>query len=504
MTETIVATTAGKVRGVVRGGIHVFRGVPFAAPPLGAHRFRAPAPPEPWDDVRDATAAGPVAPQPESPLEKILGAPPPTWDEAGCLTLNVWTPGVDDGARPVMVWIHGGAFVNGSGSTPIYSGRRFAEHGDVVVVTINYRLGAFGFLHLDHLDGGFAGSGNVGLADQIAALRWVRDNIAAFGGDPGRVTIFGESAGGMSVAGLLAAPAAQGLFHGAIAQSGALSHVHPRADAQAVTEAVMEAAGVTDVAGLVALPAARLLEAQVAATERLPRTALPFGPVADGVLLPERPLDALASGPVGDVPLLTGTTKDEMTLFLTLDLGSAEPDPGAVQRQARRFFGDRVDEVLAAYRAHRPDATDADILVALTTDAVFRIPAIRLAETQVRAGRPTWMYWFTWESPVMGGALRSCHALELPFMWDALDKPGLSMLTGDGPERQGIADAMHRAWIAFARRGDPGWPRYDLDRRATMRFDVTSEVVDDPDGAERALWDAWGQPGRVSPSTPRR
>lgn len=497
MTDTIAATTAGKVRGIERDGIHTFRGIPFAAAPTGARRFRAPAPPEPWDDVRDALRASPVAPQPPSPLETMLGAPPPTWDEARCLTLNVWTPGVDDAARPVMVWIHGGAFVNGAGSTPIYSGRRFAEHGDVVVVTINYRLGAFGFLHLDHLDPAFAGSGNAGIADQIAALRWVRDNIAAFGGDPGRVTIFGESAGGMSVACLLAAPEAQGLFHAAIAQSGALSHVHPPDAAAAVTEAVMRHAGVTDPEGLVGLLAEDLVAAQVAATAELPRSALPFGPVADGVVLPHRPLEALAAGRAGAVPTLTGTTKDEMTLFLALDLGMAEPDPAAVQRQARRFFGDRVEEVLAAYRAHRPGAGDTEILTALTTDAVFRIPAIRLAEAQVRAGRPTWMYWFTWETPVMGGALRSCHALELPFVWDALDKPGLSMLTGDGPERHGIAEAMHRAWIAFARDHDPGWPGYDLARRATMRFDVTCEVVDDPDGPERALWDDWGTPRRA-------
>jgi para-nitrobenzyl esterase len=181
-----------------------------------------------------------------------------------------------------------------------------------------------------------------------------------------------------------------------------------------------------------------------------------------------------------------------MTMFLMLDLGVAEPDPEAIHRQANRWLGDRADEVVAGYRAHRPDATPADLITALTTDAVFRIPAIRLAEAQVRQWRPTWMYWFTWATPVMGGVLKSCHALELPFMWDALDRPGLAMLTGDGPERQGIADAMHAAWIRFAREGDPGWPQYDLDHRRTMRFDVNSEIVEDPDGPERELWDGLG------------
>lgn len=488
--DVIAATTAGKVRGRMKDGIQVFKGIPFAAPPVGARRFRPPAPLEPWDNVRDATRAGPFAPQPESPLEKLLGAPPPVWDEAGCLTLNVWTPGLDDARRPVMVWIHGGAFVNGGGATPLYSGRRFAQHGDVVVVTINYRLGAFGFLHLEPIGGpDFAGSANVGILDQVAALAWVRDNIAAFGGDPDRVTVFGESAGGMSVGTLLGMPCAQGLFHGAIAQSGAASTVSSPDAAEQVAREVMAHAGVSTVDALVALPADRLLEAQVAATWTLARTALPFSPLVDGHVLPERPIDAIATGRLGNVATMTGTTRDEMTLFLVLDLGVAEPEPEKILAHARHYLGRRGDEMVAAYRASRPDATGEELVTALTTDAVFRIPSIRLAEAQARNGRPVYAYWFTWPTPVWGGKLKSCHALELPFVWDALDAPGLSVLTGDGPERQAIADVMHRAWIRFTRAGDPGWPAYDLDRRATMRFDVTSEVVEDPDGRERALWD---------------
>jgi carboxylesterase type B len=219
------------------------------------------------------------------------------------------------------------------------------------------------------------------------------------------------------------------------------------------------------------------------------RLDLPFQPTVDGTVLPDLPLKTIASGATGDVPTMIGTTADEMTLFLSLQLGVGQLDDAALQKQMRAFFGDRAESVVAAYRAHRPEGSAADLLTALSTDRVFRIPAIRFAEAQARLGRPTYMYLFTWASPVMDGKLKSCHALELPFMWDALSTPGLSQLTGDGPERQALADQMHADWIAFARTGDPGWPAYDLERRATQIFDTECAVVDDPDGAERALWD---------------
>jgi para-nitrobenzyl esterase len=456
---------------------------------VGELRSRPPAPATPWDDVRDATHAGPWAPQLESPLEKMLGAPPPRWDEAGCLTLNVTTPGIDDARRPVMFWIHGGAFVNGAGSTPLYDGTRFANHGDVVVVTVNYRLGAFGFLHLADIFGAdFAGSGNVGILDQVAALEWVRDNIEAFGGDPGAVTIFGESAGGMSVGTLLGLPAADGLYQRAIVQSGSSSYAVPADFATRTARAVLEQAEITTVDELRTAPAGQILAAQGAVLAKNARTDLPFMPVIDGDVLPDLPLRTIAAGTTGAVPTMVGTTLDEMTLFLALDLGVGEIDGAALNKQMQRFFGDRSAEVIACYTENRAGQTPGDVLTAISTDRVFRIPAIRLAEAQVGKARPTSMYLFTWATPVMGGKLKSCHALELPFVWDALEQPGLSMLTGDGPERQALADVMHAAWIAFARTGDPGWPRYDLERRATQRFDTTVEVLDDPMGDERAHW----------------
>jgi para-nitrobenzyl esterase len=437
--------------------------------------------------VRDATHFGPVAPQNPSMLETMMGAAEPVMDEADCLTLTVFTPALDGAKRPVLFWIHGGAFVIGTGSSPIYDGRRFAQHGDVVVVSINYRLGAFGFLHLDDIFGEeFAGSGNAGILDQVCALEWVRDNIAEFGGDPDHVTVFGESAGGMSVGTLLGLPAAQGLFARAIVQSGGGSFCATTETANEVARTVLAEAGIDSVAELETAPVDALLAAQTKALAARASTDLAFLPVVDGSVLPARPVDAVRDG-LGAVPTLIGTTKDEMTLFTVLDLGLGELDGDAVSRALAASFGDRGPEVLASYRELYPDLDDRDLLTAIATDRVFRVPAIRLAEAGLDR-RSTYMYLFTWETPVFDGKLKSCHALELPFMWDAIDKPGLSMLTGDGDDRRALADAMHAAWIAFARTGDPGWPAYDAERRATQRFDTTVETLDDPMGAQRELW----------------
>lgn len=491
MPEPIATTTGGAVRGLTRDDIQVFRSIPYAAPPVGSRRFRPPVPVEPWTGVRDATKFGPVAPQLPSLLETAMGASEPVIDEVTSLTLSVFTPGVDDARRPVMFWIHGGAFVIGTGSTPIYDGRKLAQHGDVVVVSINYRLGAFGFLHLDEIFGDeFAGSGNAGILDQVLALEWVRDNIAAFGGDPARVTIFGESAGGMSVGTLLGMPAAQGLFSQAIVQSGGGSFCRPAAEATAIARGVLAEAGIDTVADLEAAPMDSILAAQGKVMAADKGMELPFMPILDGSYLPARPVDAVRDG-LGSVPTMIGTTKDEMTLFTVLDLGLGELDGNRLKTALEASFGDRAEAVEAAYRAELGDLDHSDFLTAVATDRVFRIPAIRLAEAGLDH-RATFMYLFAWETPVFGGKLKSCHALELPFMWDAVDTPGLSILTGNGPERQGIADVMHAAWISFARTGDPGWPRYDADRRATQRFDVVTEVVDDPMQAQRELWSGVG------------
>jgi para-nitrobenzyl esterase len=497
--DLIVSTTSGRVQGRDRNGVLSFAGIPFAAPPTGDRRFRPPEPHPRWEGVRDATRFGKVAPQLGGGLGAVLAGRTPDWSE-DCLFLNVQTSALDDGRRPVMVWIHGGGFAGGTGAVPWYDGKHFVDHGDVVVVSINYRLGALGWMYLGALDPDHR-TGNVGLLDQIAALEWVRDNIGAFGGDPDNVTIFGESAGAMSVGTLMGAPRAQGLFHAAIAQSGAAHNITSADDAALVAEKMLETLGVDDVAGLVAADPASVLEAQAAVSAAAAAgelghgernaSGLIFGPVLDGDVLPQLPIDAVRAGSSASVPLLIGTNRDEWNLF-ALPRSPVGDDATIVRRLGTMVDG--ADEVLAAYRAARPGATSNELWSAIVTDRVFRIPAVRLAEAQV-AHQPdhTFMYLFEWPSAAFEGRLGACHALEIPFVFDNLDKGGIDQLTGPEPP-QSIADAMHAAWLAFVHDRDPGtaaepWPVYDTDRRATMIFDVKGRVDDDPLSAERAVWD---------------
>ncbi len=494
---TIVDTRSGKVEGVERDGVHVFRGIPYAAPPTGERRWQLAQREEPWDGVRDATKFSAQSAQSPFALNQLMGGPEPTISEDS-LYLNVWTPACDDARRPVMFWIHGGAFIWGAGDTPWYDGTNFALHGDVVVVTINYRLGPFGFLHLaDLFDGAFPGSGNAGIADQIAALEWVRECIAAFGGDPQHITIFGESAGGGSVGTLLGAPSASGLFRAAIPQSGAASWVTTREHANEVAAGVVERLGVK--AGDVDAVLATSMDAVIHAMPDFRENgvnALPFQPVVDGVVLPDPPLDAIAAGNAAGVHLMTGTNRHEMTLFILADPSNNTLAEHQVRERVRAYVGKGADAVVDSYKTRRPNATPQELWLDLATDAVFRMPAIEMLEAQ-QAHAPTWSYLFSWETPVFGGMLKSTHALEIPFVFDNLAH-GAEMFTGTGVERQALADAMHRAWIAFARTGDPNhkglpaWPRYDLDRRAAMRFDSTCEVVDDPLGEDRRAFHGSG------------
>jgi para-nitrobenzyl esterase len=502
MTELIAPTTSGPVRGRDRDGVLLFAGIPFAAAPTGSRRFRPPEEPEPWSEVRDATRFGPVSWQTPDALGGLLTGPQPNCAE-DCLSLNVATAALDDRARPVMVWIHGGAFVGGSGSTPWYDGHSFVTRGDVVVVTVNYRLGALGFLHLAELGGeAYTSSGLSGLLDQVAALRWVRDNIAAFGGDPGNVTIFGESAGAMSVGTLLGLPEAAGLFHRAVAQSGAAHTIRLAADAAQVTEAFAAVFGTRDLEAILAATPEQLLEAQngvagelTAHPERYGDQAsallgLPFQPVVDGVRLPRPPLEAVAAGSA-PVPLLVGTNADEWNLFA---LATPAPDEEGLVRRLERL-GHDSQALLAAYRQERPGADAAAVWSAFMTDQVFRIPAIELLETQA-THQPdhTFAYWFTWPSPAFDGRLGSCHALEIPFVFDTMTRPGADLLLGaDAPVP--LSRAMQDAWIAFARHGHPdpdgargGWPAYDTTRRATMEFGDHVGVLDDPHPVTRRAW----------------
>jgi para-nitrobenzyl esterase len=492
---TIAATRSGKIEGFERDGVLVFRGIPFAAPPIGPRRFLPPAREEAWDGVRDATKFSAESAQADLPVARLLGSSGAGSSEDG-LYLNVWTPACDDARRPVMVWIHGGAYVFGSGAVPWYDGTHFAQHGDVVVVTINYRLGPLGFLHLaDEFGAALAGSGNAGILDQVAALEWVRESIAGFGGDPGNVTIFGESAGANSVGTLLGVPAARGLFDKAIAQSGAGAWISTRERAAKVAQRTLDVLEVRPdgIEALQALPVEQILAAQPDISDEADGgiAALAWQPVVDDAVLTQLPIDAVAAGHAAGVHLMTGTNQHEMTLFQILDAELANlDDDGIVSRLAHVLADPRA--LLTEYRAVNPEATVRDLWLDITTDGVFRLPAIRLAQAQAAHG-PVWMYRFLWETPVFGGMLKSTHALEIPFVFDTLDRGGVDRLTGDGPERAAIATAMHGAWIAFARNGDPGWPAYEAPRRATMQFDDPDSgragVVDDPDARLRLAWE---------------
>ncbi|HEX6469572.1 MAG TPA: carboxylesterase/lipase family protein [Streptosporangiaceae bacterium] len=486
--EPIVATAYGKVRGSVREGVARFLGVPYAAAPFGGNRFRAPVPPEPWDGVRDALEYGPTAPKPayRPAFESLLDDPIIPGEE--CLNLNIWAPEGGSGL-PVMVWIHGGAFRNGSGAIPVYQGTSFARDG-VVCVTINYRLGAEGFVQLPDAPA------NRGLLDQIAALEWVKDNIAAFGGDPGNVTVFGESAGAMSVNALLSMNL--GLFGKAIAQSGGGQVVQTADDALLVTTELAKRLGAEPTAeGFTAVAPQTLSYALAALAEELAErpdparwgtstvaAGLPVVPVIDGELLRGRPVDEIAAGAGRDVALLTGTTTEEYRLF-TVPTGLAEKvtaeDLGGIL--ARRGIDPAVAET---YRRNRPDATPGDVVAAVITDTFFRIPTCRIAEGRGPAAA-THMYEFAWRTPVQD--LGACHALEIGFVFDTLDaRPG-GGLTGSDPPRA-LAERMHRAWVEFATTADPGWARYDLETRPVMVFDAGgAAVVHDPRGDERRLWD---------------
>src|SRR5579875_1183903 len=492
--QTIVRTRQGAIEGNRMQGVAAFKGVPYAAPPFGPNRFQPPRPVEPWDGVRQALAYGPTVPK--APYFPPFDALLPEVDIPGedCLNLNIRTPEPGQARLPVMVWIHGGAFLNGSGAWPTYDGTHFARDG-VVCVTINYRLGADGFLCLGD------GVTNLGLLDQIAALKWVQENITAFGGDPDNVTIFGESAGGMSVATLMAMPAANGLFRRGIAQSGAGHHTFSLATARRIGEYLAEKLGVEPTRqALASVPIDRLVRTQQELRVEISRNpdparwgeaatnGVPFLPVVDGNLLPSRPIDALAAGASANVDVLVGSNADEFRLYM-VPQGTINAVNEEMLSKAIAAYGLPVAETVATYRATRQDASPGELLAAITTDWYFRIPAIRMAEAHAqRHAAATYMYEFAWQSPAFDGRLGACHALDVPFIFDNLDKEGYEGLAGSNPPQQ-VADAMHTAWVAFATSGQPGWPQYDLRQRATMRFDIVSRVIDDPRSQERMLWE---------------
>ena len=462
----VVHTGSGDYEGLVQDGVVAFKGIPYARPPFGSRRFRAPEPVARPDGVRRCFDFGPTVPQPsyQPPLSTLLPEPGPQGED--CLNLNVWTPQAalsrDGGAGlPVLVWIHGGAFQHGSGELPGYDGCRFARDG-VICVTINYRLGVEGFLLLD------GGPANRGLLDQVAALAWVRDQISGFGGDPGRITVAGESAGAMSISTLLAMPSAEGLFQQAITQSGAAAHVHSAAIARRVTSVLAGRLGIEPAAQeFAALDRAALIEAQdqlgydvarsrdVPAWGELALNTMPFEPAVDGEVLPAHPLERIRAGAGASVRLLTGTNREETTLFLA----------------GTGLIATADETILAAVAAGY--GLDADAV------ALYR-------QARSGAAEPTYLYEFDWRTPQWDGALGATHALEIGFVFDNLDTPSGAPLLGPNPP-QPLADEMHAAWVAFIATGDPGWPAY-RDGRGVQTFGVKSRLVTDPRAQTRAVW----------------
>ncbi|WP_379129001.1 carboxylesterase/lipase family protein [Paenibacillus sp. sgz500958] len=483
VVEGPIATTSyGRLRGVTSGGVKVWRGIPFAAPPVGDLRFRAPQPPESWDDTRDALEFGPISHQPPDVSGNRYAGLTPEHSE-DCLYLNVWAPAEGGKDLPVMVWIHGGTFITGAGSQPLFDGRRMAERGQLILVTINYRLGPFGFLHLSHLGEGFAS--NQGLLDQVAALEWVQENIAAFGGDPQRVTVFGESAGSMSIAALLAMPAAKGLFSGAIMQSGA-SQTLRHEQAAAISAALLAELGISpggDLQELNLVPAKSILEAAARMSHKLSGGSLNlfFQPVIDGPSLPASPEEAVAGGSAKGIPLLIGTNRDEGYLFFR-----DESSAGNFEQSLKAFemilgIGD-ISELVRDYPASWQGQAE------IMTDLYFWRSSLTFAESQL-AHAPVWMYRYDWTMPGHPLLSKAVHAAEIYYVFNTLpllQRFGLEIT----PIMERLADYMQGAWIAFAHRRNPGtdempWPKYTTEDRATLIFDSEPHTVYDPEPEKR-------------------
>ena len=505
-SEPVVETTLGKVRGIAQpDGTFAFKGIPFAASTAGAGRFMPPRPRQPWAGVRDCFEWAPIAPQGASGADPSAGmgerfrtffgdAPDaPEGQSEDCLALNIFTPGLGDGAkRPVMVWIHGGGFSIGTGSGARSNGSNLARRRDVVTVSLGHRLGALGFSHLGEFDGDFARSGSAGQLDLIAGLEWVRDNIGAFGGDPARVMVHGESGGGGKIGILLGMPRAQGLFARAILQSGTANHLPDRQQAAAWSERLLAELELkpSQVRELQQLPVERIVAAASALEARhRPGFRKGFVPTQGTPDLPSAPVDAVAAGSA-PIPVTIGCTLHEAALFLAAGgVDTRQLDEGQLTAHLGRSFGDAAPELLAGYRNHHPDFTAGELLVRILSDT-RRLDSIEMAEAHLRGGgAPTWMYLFSWESPVLP-ELRSAHGIDGTFYFDNTESVGIAR--GD-PEARQLAARASGAWAEFARSGVPAaeglpdWPAYGLERRETLILSGTPRIESDPLREDRIL-----------------
>ena len=493
-------TTYGKIRGVDNNGIKVFKGIPYGASTSGANRFMAPVEPAKWTGVRDALEYGRSAPQsdPAAPPRppgalSISGEKLPAEGE-DCLVLNVWTPVVGSAGngrkRPVMFWCHGGGFATGSGSSPDNDGSNLARRGDVVVVTINHRLNVLGFGNLSEFSKDFAASGDAGMMDIVQALQWVRANIGEFGGDPNTVMIFGQSGGGRKVETLLAMPSAKGLFHRAIIESGAAITVVDRDLAIRNSERLLAKLGIekTNVHELQKLPVGQIMSAYFAVMKDsagVDQSLAGFSPTVDGHILPQHPFHPKASPVSADVPVMIGCTRTEMTLFSLNDPSAFSQNEEQMRGRVKDLLGTQAPGIIDLYQKLNPGASPSDVYFLIASDYRYGAPTMKIAERRAALGKaPVYLYYFTWESPVQGGRLKSPHTMEIPFAFDNVKIS--ARLTGGGPESMALADKVSSAWIAFAHTGDPNtpklphWPAFNAKDRATLVIDNVSKVVNDP------------------------
>ena len=491
-TEVIAEVASGKLRGIDSAGIKVFKGIPYGAPTAGANRFMPPVKVAPWSGVRDALTYGLSSPQIRA---VIAGSPGESED---CLRLNVFTPALGSGKRPVMMWLHGGGFSTGSGSTPVLDGRALARQGDVVIVSINHRLNVFGFTYLGEVAGAeMATSAAVGMLDIVAALEWVKTNIARFGGDPNQVTIFGQSGGGRKVATLMSMPSAKGLFHRAIIESGAVLRLTTKEDAIRATSALFTEVGLKpdQWRELQSVPPAHMLAANEAVNKKFPGRepgTTANSPMVDGVAIPQHPWDPSAPTLTANIPLLIGWARTEETLYdRPTPEALALTAEGLEQRASKRLATDPAP-IIAAYRKAHPEASPWDLYILIATDHPRGIYARETAKRKAALNAaPAYLYRFDWETPEGGGHMRSPHTVEIPFVFNNLKVAG--PLIGQSVEAQALADKVSAAWLAFARTGNPNtpglprWPAYSAKSRDTMLFNNVNRVEQDPDREPRLV-----------------
>lgn len=494
----VVAETAfGKIRGVEAQGIKIFKGVPYGATTAGQNRFMPPTSPVAWTGTRDALRYGLSAPQSDPGVARAVASLSvsdenlPSEGE-DCLVLNIWTPAIKDGRkRPVMFWCHGGGFYGGSGSAPGYDGTNLARRGNAVVVTINHRLNVLGFTYLGDLGGAdFAASGDVGMLDIVHALRWVRANIEQFGGDPNTVMVFGQSGGGRKVGTLLAMPEAKGLFHRAVIESGPTIKLVERGQATRVAEMLLGKLEVskTQLGKLQKLPVERIMAAYFAVLKDMgdaDQMTQGFSPTVDGKIVPQHPFHPAASAICADVPVMLGSTRTEMTLQYANDAAAFSLGEADMRRRVQEMLGSSSEPVIEVYRKTNPGATPSDIFFLIASDYRYGAPIMKIAERRAALAKgPVYLYYFTWETPVEGGRLKSPHTMEIPF---AFDNVKISLqLTGGGAGAMALADKLSDTWIAFARTGDPNtpklphWPAFNSTERSTMVINNQSTVINDP------------------------